>query len=83
MKMQFSYAALLGRIKEQGYTQETLANAANISIGTLSAKLNGKFPFKQTDIQNIADILDIGASEIGRYFFAPAVEKTQHDTRGG
>ena len=83
MKQQFNYAALLGRIKEQGYTQETLANAAHISIGTLSAKLNGKFPFKQTDIHNIADVLDIGASEIGRYFFATTVEKPQHDVKGG
>lgn len=78
MAQQFNYSALLGRIKELGYTQDTLAKAAHISSGTLSAKLNGRFPFKQTDIQNIADVLDIGASDIGRYFFAPVVEFSQH-----
>lgn len=70
MAQQFNYSALLGKIKEQGYTQESLANAACMSAGMLSAKLNGKFPFKQTDIQNIVDVLGIDASEIGRYFFA-------------
>lgn len=73
----FDYSALLGRMREKGYTQESLANAVGISLSQLSAKLNGRYPFKQTDIQKISIILDILPVDIGRYFFAVGVEKTQ------
>ncbi len=66
----FNYASLLGLMREKGYTQESLASAAGISLSQLSAKLNGRYPFKQTDIQNIVTVLDIAPSDIGRYFFA-------------
>ena len=66
----FNYAALLGLMREKGYTQEKLASAAHISLTQLSAKLNGRYPFKQTDIQNISSVLDIAPADIGRYFFA-------------
>jgi hypothetical protein len=67
--MQFDYSALRGRIREKGYTQQSLAEATNISMTQLSAKLNGRFPFKQTDIQVLSRTLDIQPAEIGRYFF--------------
>lgn len=66
----FNYSALLGLMREKGYTQENLASATGISVSQLSAKLNGRFPFKQTDIQSIVGVLDIAPTEIGRYFFA-------------
>ena len=66
----FNYASLLGLMREKGYTQESLASAAGISLSQLSAKLNGRYPFKQTDIQNIVTVLNIAPSDIGRYFFA-------------
>ena len=69
MAQQFNYSALLGLIKEKGHTQESVATAVHMTPSTLSAKLNGRYPFKQTDIQNIADVLDISAADIGRYFF--------------
>ena len=65
----FNYSALLGLMREKGYTQEKLADATFISISQLSAKLNGRYPFKQTDIQNICNVLDILPADIGRYFF--------------
>lgn len=65
----FNYASLLGRMREQGYTQESLAPAANMSLSQLSAKLNGRYPFKQTDIQNISNVLKIKPADIGHYFF--------------
>ena len=65
----FNYAALLGLMKEKGYTQETLANSAKMSLSQLSQKINGHYPFKQTDIQNIANVLNIEPADIGRYFF--------------
>jgi transcriptional regulator with XRE-family HTH domain len=73
----FNYKPLLGLIREKSYTQESLAAATGISISQLSAKLNGRYPFKQTDIQSIVDVLDISPTDIGRYFFAVEVEKTQ------
>ena len=66
----FNYSGLLGLMREKGYTQENLAAAAGISHSQLSAKLNGRYPFKQTDIQSIVDVLDIEPADIGRYFFA-------------
>ena len=65
----FNYAALLGLMREKNYTQDQLAKASNISLSQLSAKLKGRYPFKQTDIQNIARVLDISPKDIGRYFF--------------
>lgn len=66
----FNYSALYGRMREKNYTQEQLAAETGISLSQLSTKLNGRYPFKQTDIQNIVRVLDIQPSEIGRYFFA-------------
>ena len=65
----FNYSALYGLMREKGYSQERLADAACISISQLSAKLKGRYPFKQTDIQNISRVLDIEPADIGRYFF--------------
>ena len=67
---QFNYSALLGLIREKGHTQESLAAASGISLSMLSAKLKGRYPFKQTDIQSISDVLGIAPSDIGHYFFA-------------
>lgn len=66
----FNYAALMGLIREKGHTQESLAKATRISLSQLNGKLNGRYPFKQTDIQSISDVLDISPEDIGRYFFA-------------
>ena len=66
----FDYSRLLGLIREKGYTQESRAAQANISYSQLSAKLNGRYPFKQSDIQSISSILNIATSDIGYYFFA-------------
>ena len=70
MMASFNYSALLGLMREKGYTQESLAAATGISLSQLSAKLNGRYPFKQTDIQKIVDVLNIVPMDIGRYFFA-------------
>lgn len=67
--MKFNYAALLGLIREKGHTQASLATATGISPSQLNAKLNGRYPFKQTDIQSIADVLGIVPADIGRFFF--------------
>ena len=68
--MKFNYSKLLGRIKECGYTQETLAKAIGVNQGTLSVKLNNKGFFNVKEIGDICKLLDVSKSEIGAYFFA-------------
>ena len=65
----FNYAKLLGKIKEQGFTQAKLADAIGINRGTLSAKLNGQYSFSVKEIDSICRELDISNGEIGAYFF--------------
>lgn len=68
--MQNDYSKLLGRMKERGMTQETLAYAIGISESTLNLKLNNKGVFTQKEIRNITSSLSIEKEEIGAYFFA-------------
>ena len=68
--MPYNYSKLLGRIKECGFTQETLANAIGKNKSTISAKLNGRYPFTANDIDAICRVLNISNEEIGDYFFA-------------
>ena len=71
------YSKLLGRIKEYNLTQKSLAEKIHISESHFCQKIGGNYPFKQTEIQRICEELQIPASEIGLYFFAASVEKTQ------
>lgn len=66
------YSRLRGRIAECGFTQKSLAESVSISEGQFCQKMSGKYPFKQTEIERICDVLSIEASEIGAYFFSPA-----------
>lgn len=74
--MAFNYAKLLGRIKECGYTQKTLAEKIGINQGTMSEKLNNKFAFTVTEMDAIRKVLNITKKEIGDYFFAEEVQKS-------
>ena len=75
--MQFDYSKLLGRIKEFGYTQESLAEEIGIAKATMCLKLNNKAFFTQPDIRKIQKILCIARNEIGAYFFTPKVQETE------
>ena len=77
--MVFDYSKLLGRIKELGFTQETLAKQVMMSNSTLCLKLNNKAHFRQTEIAAICVVLDIAPSDIGRYFFTLKVRKTEEE----
>lgn len=77
--MEFDYSKLLGKIKEKGFTQESLAKYIGITAGVMSVKLNNQSPFKQKEIFIICEALDISIIEIGEYFFAPKVRKTRTD----
>lgn len=63
------YSKLSGRIKEFGYTQKSFATAIGISEGQFCLKLASKYPFKQTEIRKICEVLRIDAAEIGAFFF--------------
>ena len=68
--MKFNHSKLLGRMREYGFTQETLATAIGINESTLNAKLNGKAYFSTKEIDKICKILNISNDEIGAYFYA-------------
>ena len=67
--MKFNHSKLLGRIKECGYTQKSLADAIEMSNGTLSIKLNNGSFFNSEEIAKIAKVLDISPCDFGEYFF--------------
>lgn len=75
--MGFDYSKLLGRIKEKGFTQETLAKHIGITPGVMSMKLNNQSHFKQKEMFAICEALDISISEIGEYFFTLKVRETR------
>ena len=57
--MTYNYRKLLGRIKEFGFTQETLANKTQMSAWSLNQKLGSHSEFKQGEILRICQVLDI------------------------
>ena len=67
--MQFDYSKLLGRIKEFGYTQESLSKETGMTKATMNLKLNNKAFFTQPEIEKIRHLLRIAYDEIGAYFF--------------
>ena len=77
--MEFDYSKLLGRIKEKGFTQETLAKHIGITPGVMSVKLNNQSTFKQKEMILIGEALGFSIYEIGVYFFAQKVRKTRTD----
>lgn len=81
--MEFDYSKLLGRIREFGYTQGTLASEIGITESSMNLKLNNKANFKQKEIRLICKALSIPDSEIGVYFFIPKVRKTRTDEMEG
>ena len=73
--MVYDYSKLLGRIKECGFTQESLAKHIGIAESSMCLKLNNNAYFKQVEISLICKALKIAISEIGAYFFTLKVRK--------
>ena len=71
--MSFNYSKLLGKMKEKGITQCELAKAINTTTPTLNMKLNNNSRFRQDEIFNICNTLDIPCDELGEYFFKEKV----------
>ena len=75
--MQFDYSKLLGRIRECGFTQETLAKHIGIAKSSMCLKLNNKANFTHPEVFLICEALKIEISKIGVYFFAPKVREVE------
>jgi hypothetical protein len=71
----FDYSELKGRIITRFGNFANFAEAINLSRSQLSDRLNNKVKFRHEDIlaSCSADVLDISAEQIGRYFFTPKV----------
>lgn len=67
--MSKKFSKLLGRIRECGITQESLAKLIGKNKSTISAKLNGRVPFTSKEIDDICKVINISNDEIGEYFF--------------
>lgn len=67
--MKFNHSKLLGRIRQLGLTQESVAQEIGINKGTLNMKLSGKYSFTAAEIDSLCRLLNIPNGEIGAYFF--------------
>ena len=75
--MVFNHSKLYGRIREYGFTQETLSKSIGINESTLNTKLNGKAYFTTKEIDKVCELLNISKDEIGLYFFTSKVWKSE------
>ena len=66
----YDYSKLYGRIREFGYTQESLAEQLGISATSLNLSLNNKRDFRQGEIADLGNLLDIPLNQYVDYFFA-------------
>ena len=66
----YDYSKLLGRMRERGETQDSMAAKIKISACSMNQKLNNKSDFKQSEIYNISGILGIPLADVQEYFFA-------------
>lgn len=67
--MSFEYSKLLGRITEKFGSQLNFSNAMKISERSISLKLNNRVPWKQTEIIQAINLLDLEKKDIPEYFF--------------
>lgn len=71
--MQFDYSKLRGRVREMTKTQEALAAEAGMKEATYSQKINNNSEFKQSEILQICEVLNIPHDQIHAYFFTLGV----------
>lgn len=72
--MAFDYNKLKGRIVEKFGTQAEFAKSFECSERTLSLKMNGKIPWKQTEIVKAIKLLELSENDIQEYFFTLEVQ---------
>lgn len=72
--MAFNYNKLRGKIVEVFGYQNEFAKAMGWSERTLSLKMNGKRPWKQTDIMKALKVLNLSETDVQEYFFNVEVQ---------
>ena len=72
--MAFNYSKLRGRIIEKYGSQSDFAQAFGCSERTLSLKMTGKRPWKQTEILTAIKLLGLTEGDIQDYFFTLEVQ---------
>lgn len=66
----FCNSLLRGKIAEQGTSQRKLAQKIGLNEKTFSEKMNGKYDWSLSEVQQICKLLKISsAQEIKRVFF--------------
>lgn len=63
----YNYSLLLGRMRERGETQASVAAMLGINPTTLNNKLHNKTEFTQSEILKMCDYL--GIDSVYEYFF--------------
>lgn len=75
--MAFDYSKLRGKIIEVFGTQYNFAKEMKWSERTLSLKMRGLVPWKQSDICKAIELLHLTESDISTYFFTPKVQNIE------
>lgn len=70
-----TYKKLRLRILEKYDSQKDFAKAIGLSEQSVGAKLGGRSDFSQSDILAWSNALDIGANDVGAYFFEEKLSK--------
>lgn len=76
--MPFDYSKLDGLVKEKCRTRAVFADKMGLSERSISLKMNGKVQWKQTEICNACEILEINNIDIPEYFFNSEVQNIEH-----
>ncbi len=66
---QYDYGKLIGRMREKGETQKGLSLKIGICECSLNASLKNRRDFKQSEISQICDALEIPPTKVEEYFF--------------
>lgn len=77
--MPFDYSKLRGRIVEKFGSQQKFAEAMKLSERTITLKLKGRIPWKQTEICKAVELLELGTEDIPIYFFTVKVQGLEQE----
>lgn len=73
---------LQGKMREKSYTLQSLAKAIGISRTTLFNKTHNNIEFTVSEVQKIADCLELADEEVQLIFFNRLVELNSTKNRG-
>lgn len=76
--MPFDYSKLDGLVKEKCRTRAIFADKMGLFERSISLKMNGKVQWRQIEICNACEILEIKNENIPDYFFNPVVQNIEH-----